>query len=127
MGVEPKKGARLHVATWIAPAMLPTPAELDIVAQIFATADLKNQGFISGEVAVVVLLRSHLSAEVLGEIWAIADKNNDGYLTRETLAVVVRLIGHAQNNGGIVDESLVGTGAHACLFFVLCWCSTSVY
>ncbi|CAK5264864.1 unnamed protein product [Mycena citricolor] len=74
----------------------PTPAELALTNQIFATADPQKLGVITGEVAVGIFGGANLSPIVLGEIWQIADEGNNGWLSHKGVAVAVRLMGHAQ-------------------------------
>lgn len=84
----------------------PTTAELGLVNQVFISADPRELGIITGDVAVKVFAGSKLPPAVLGEIWSIADKENNGFLTRKGVAIALRLIGHAQK-GEAVTESLV--------------------
>lgn len=84
----------------------PTTAELGLVNQVFISADPRELGIITGDVAVKVFAGSKLPPAVLGEIWSIADKENNGFLTRKGVAIALRLIGHAQK-GEAVTEALV--------------------
>ncbi|KAF7295138.1 hypothetical protein MIND_01052300 [Mycena indigotica] len=74
----------------------PSPSEMALVSQIFATADPNKLGALTGEVAVQVFGGAHLSPLVLGEIWQIADETNNGWLSTKGVAMAVRLMGHAQ-------------------------------
>ncbi|KAJ7684745.1 hypothetical protein DFH06DRAFT_969429 [Mycena polygramma] len=80
----------------MAASFAPTPAELALTAQIFAHADPKKLGALTGEVAVKVFGGANLSPIVLGEIWQIADESNNGWLSQKGVAMAVRLMGHAQ-------------------------------
>lgn len=97
----------------------PSPAELGLVSQIFASADPQKIGIVTGDAAVKVFAGAKLSPTVLGEVWAIADKENEGYLTRKGVAIALRLIGHAQK-GEAVDEALLSKRVSSCWFVWLC-------
>ncbi|KAK0445420.1 hypothetical protein EV421DRAFT_318163 [Armillaria borealis] len=83
-----------------------TAGELSLVTRIFAQADPKKTGFLSGEVAVRVFGGAKLPPTVLGEIWNIADDENRGSLNSKGVAVAIRLIGWAQK-GEKVTPALV--------------------
>jgi hypothetical protein len=74
----------------------PVPGELALVSQIFAQADPKKLGIITGDVAVNIFAGANLSPLVLGEIWSIADEDNKGWLAKRGVAIAVRLMGWAQ-------------------------------
>ncbi|KAF8836350.1 hypothetical protein BDN67DRAFT_336385 [Paxillus ammoniavirescens] len=84
----------------------PTSAELALVNQIFAQADAKKIGILTGDVAVKVFGGAKLAPTVLGDIWNFADDDNNGFLTRKGVAIAVRLIGWAQK-GEKVSQSLL--------------------
>ncbi|KAK7023864.1 hypothetical protein R3P38DRAFT_1076930 [Favolaschia claudopus] len=84
----------------------PTQAELALTQQIFAVADPKKLGALTGEVAVKVFGGANLSPTVLGQIWQIADESNNGWLSQKGVAIAVRLLGHAQK-GEKVSEALL--------------------
>ncbi|KAF8556898.1 hypothetical protein OG21DRAFT_1408041 [Imleria badia] len=88
----------------------PTPAELALVNQIFAHADPKKIGILTGDVAVRVFGGAKLVPTVLGEIWNIADEDNNGFLTRKGVAVAVRLMGWAQKGEKISQALLSKSG-----------------
>lgn len=87
----------------------PSPAELALVTQIFAKADPKKIGILTGDAALKVFGGAKLTPIVLGEIWSIADEENNGWLSKKGVAIAVRLIGWAQK-GEKVKQSLVNTG-----------------
>lgn len=80
----------------MASSFAPTPAELNLVTAIFAQADPKKLGVLTGEVAVKVFAGAHLPPATLGEIWNLADYDNNGWLGKKGVAMAVRLIGWAQ-------------------------------
>ena len=82
-----------------------SPAELALVAKIFAKADPRNTGVVTADAAIKIIGGSNLSVEVLGNIWDIADKDNNGRLSRKGVAVAVRLIGWAQQGKLNVTEA----------------------
>jgi epidermal growth factor receptor substrate 15 len=84
----------------------PTPAELGVVAQIFAHADPQKLGVLTGDVAVRVFGGAKLAPTVLGEIWNISDEDNKGWLPKKGVAIAVRLIGWAQK-GEKITQALV--------------------
>lgn len=83
-----------------------SPAELDLVNQIFSKADKPKQGILKGDVAVEVFNGAKLAGSVLGEIWSIADEENNGWLSKTGTAKALRLIGHAQK-GSKVSPTLL--------------------
>jgi len=83
-----------------------SPAELDLVNQIFSKVDKPKLGILSGEVAVKVFSGAKLAGSVLGEIWSIADEENNGWLSKTGTAKALRLIGHAQK-GSKVSHTLL--------------------
>jgi epidermal growth factor receptor substrate 15 len=84
----------------------PSSAELGLVTQIFAQADTKKIGILSGGVAVKVFGGAKLAPTVLGKIWHIADDENNGFLTKRGVAIAVRLMGWAQK-GETVSRALL--------------------
>ena len=84
----------------------PTPAETNIVNQIFTRNDPQKFGIITGEVAVKIFGGANLASSTLGEIWSIADADNNGFLTRKGVSVAVRLMGWAQK-GETITEDLI--------------------
>ncbi|KAH9483828.1 putative calcium-binding protein [Psilocybe cubensis] len=84
----------------------PTPAELNIVSQIFASADPQKLGVLTGDVAVRIFGGAKLPPTVLGEIWNISDEDNKGWLPKKGVAMAVRLIGWAQK-GEKITQALV--------------------
>ena len=82
----------------------PTPAELALVSQIFAQADLQKLGILTGDVAVKTFGGANLPPAVLGEIWSIADEDNNGWLPRKGVAIAIRLMGWAQKGEKISPE-----------------------
>ncbi|KAJ6500401.1 hypothetical protein C8R45DRAFT_67324 [Mycena sanguinolenta] len=80
----------------MAASFSPTPAELALTQQIFAHADPKKLGALTGDVAVRVFGGANLSPTVLGEIWQMADEANNGWLSQKGVAIAVRLMGYAQ-------------------------------
>jgi epidermal growth factor receptor substrate 15 len=80
----------------MAASFSPSPAELALTQQIFAHADPKKLGALTGDVAVRVFGGANLAPTVLGEIWQIADETNNGWLSQKGVAMAVRLMGHAQ-------------------------------
>ena len=83
-----------------------SPAELDLVNQIFSKVDKPKQGILKGDVAVEVFSGAKLAGSVLGEIWSIADEENNGWLSKTGAAKALRLIGHAQK-GSKVSHTLL--------------------
>lgn len=83
-----------------------SPAELNLVNQIFSQADKQKLGILSGDVAVRVFSGAKLAGSVLGEIWSIADEENNGWLSKTGTAKALRLIGHAQK-GSKVSPALL--------------------
>ncbi|KIK95857.1 hypothetical protein PAXRUDRAFT_351081 [Paxillus rubicundulus Ve08.2h10] len=84
----------------------PTSAELALANQIFAQADPKKIGILTGDVAVKVFGGAKLAPTILGDIWNLADDDNNGFLTKKGVAIAVRLIGWAQK-GEKVSQSLL--------------------
>ncbi|KIJ17083.1 hypothetical protein PAXINDRAFT_73420 [Paxillus involutus ATCC 200175] len=84
----------------------PTSAELALVNQIFAQADAKKIGILTGDVAVKIFGGAKLAPTVLGDIWNFADDDNNGFLTKKGVAIAVRLIGWAQK-GEKVSQPLL--------------------
>lgn len=95
----------------------PSPAELALVAQIFAKADPQKIGILTGDAALKVFGGAKLPPTVLGEIWSIADEDNNGWLPRKGVAIAVRLMGWAQK-GEKVTEALVTRRECICNFAV---------
>ncbi len=81
------------------------------MTRIFAQADPKKTGFLSGDVAVRVFGGAKLPPTVLGEIWNIADDENRGSLNSKGVAAAIRLIGWAQK-GEKVTPALVNQGTY---------------
>ncbi|KAF8964114.1 hypothetical protein BDZ97DRAFT_2058743 [Flammula alnicola] len=81
----------------------PTPAELTVVATIFAQADPQKLGVLTGDVAVRVFGGAKLPPTTLGEIWNISDEDNKGWLPKKGVAIAVRLIGWAQKGEKITQ------------------------
>ena len=91
--------------------------ELDLVSHIFARADIPISGIINGEVAVRIFAGSvGLSTAVLSDIWNIADEEMRGGLTQRGVAIVIRLIGWAQQ-GKEVRPELVNISTASILEF----------
>jgi epidermal growth factor receptor substrate 15 len=86
---------------------VPTQAEIALTNAIFAQADPKGLGAITGDVAVRTFAGAKLSPTVLGEIWDIADEDGRGRLSKRGVNIAVRLMGHAQA-GTAVTPSLIG-------------------
>ncbi|KAJ7236710.1 hypothetical protein B0H12DRAFT_1212316 [Mycena haematopus] len=94
----------------MAASFSPTPAELALTQQIFAHADPKKLGALTGDVAVRVFGGANLTPTVLGEIWQIADESNNGWLSQKGVAIAVRLMGHAQKGEKITSALLSKPG-----------------
>jgi epidermal growth factor receptor substrate 15 len=88
----------------------PTPAELNLVSQIFAQHDPQKLGILTGDVAVRVFGGAKLLPTTLGEIWNIADEDNNGWLPKKGVAIAVRLIGWGQK-GEKITQALVNKRA----------------
>lgn len=76
----------------------PTSSESAIVDQIFDIADTRRIGSISSHAAVKIFSGTRLSPSTLADIWRIANVDESDMLGRQVVGVVVRLIGHAQQN-----------------------------
>ncbi|ORX79522.1 hypothetical protein K493DRAFT_99985 [Basidiobolus meristosporus CBS 931.73] len=68
------------------------PEEKAKYDRLFATVDLTNKGYITGEEAVQYFSRSKLSEATLAQIWDLADISQNGQLNREEFAVSLHLI-----------------------------------
>ncbi|KAI7169789.1 hypothetical protein KC352_g25157, partial [Hortaea werneckii] len=77
-----------------------TPEEKRAFSYLFAQADTDNLGVLTGERAVSFFERTHIPPQTLGEIWQIADTENRGLLTKAGFCMVLRLIGHVQQQPG---------------------------
>ena len=60
--------------------------------QIYATVDVQNRGYITGEQAVGFFSNSRLPEDALAQIWDLADINSQGQLNRDEFAVAMYLI-----------------------------------
>ncbi|KAH7102677.1 hypothetical protein BKA62DRAFT_769532 [Auriculariales sp. MPI-PUGE-AT-0066] len=88
------------------PAFVPTAPELELASEIMKFADPRDQRALGGAAALQVFAGANLPNSVLGEIWSIADSLNEGVLNVDAVAVMVRLIGWAQQ-GEVVSERLL--------------------
>ncbi|KIJ11729.1 hypothetical protein PAXINDRAFT_101608 [Paxillus involutus ATCC 200175] len=95
-----------HTIAIMSSSFTPSSAELGLVTQIFAQADTKKIGILSGGVAVKVFGGAKLAPTVLGKIWDIADDEDNGFLTKRGVAIAVRLMGWAQK-GETVSRALL--------------------
>ncbi|KAI6808137.1 hypothetical protein KC332_g13150 [Hortaea werneckii] len=77
-----------------------THEEKRAFSYLFAQADTDNLGVLTGERAVSFFERTHIPPQTLGEIWQIADTENRGLLTKAGFCMVLRLIGHVQQQPG---------------------------
>ncbi|KAL9103714.1 MAG: hypothetical protein Q9163_001264 [Psora crenata] len=69
-----------------------TPQDKAQFDQVFATVDIQNRGFITGEQAVGFFSNSRLPEEALAQIWDLADINSEGQLSKDEFAVAMYLI-----------------------------------
>jgi len=83
------------------PALNLTNAERQAFAHLYAMADPRYTGMISGDAAVKFFEGFQLPTLTLGQIWSIADSGNNGFLTPQTFGVALRLIAHAQRGEGV--------------------------
>ena len=90
----------------MSPIFSPSPQELAIVSQIFASADPSKLGVITGDAALKIFAGTKLSPIVLSEIWDIADQDNKGWLSKKNVAVAVRLISWAQKGEKVSADLL---------------------
>ncbi|KAJ7067970.1 hypothetical protein C8F01DRAFT_1364396 [Mycena amicta] len=74
----------------------PTAEESAIVDNIFSRGEVRDLGFLPGDVALEMFTKTQLPVEILSDIWNIADSDRKGWLTRPQTGATVRLIGWAQ-------------------------------
>lgn len=74
-----------------------TPEEKSYYEPLFRQCDPKNQGFIPGETAKDILIKSNLPPVILGQIWQLADPQNNGYLDKNGFFLALRIIGKVQS------------------------------
>jgi epidermal growth factor receptor substrate 15 len=103
------------------PGLLPklnlTEEERRVYNLLFKQADTKNDGIVTGDVAIPLFARTKIPEHTLGEvsgivretratradnyqIWAMADTENRGFLLGEDFAKSMRLVGHWQSQPG---------------------------
>ncbi|CAL1703992.1 unnamed protein product [Somion occarium] len=117
LGVEQEKEERTRAerklcALTAITSFTPTPAESELVNQIFSIADTLGMGSISSVAATKVFYGAGIPPSTLDEIWRIANVEENDMLSRQCVGVAVRLVGHVQNNPGVkVDETLVNEPA----------------
>lgn len=93
------------------PALNLTNAERQAFAHLYAMADPRYTGMISGDAAVKFFEGFQLPTLTLGQIWSIADSGNNGFLTPQTFGVALRLIAHAQRGEGVNEAAASVPGA----------------
>ncbi|KIL69557.1 hypothetical protein M378DRAFT_183991 [Amanita muscaria Koide BX008] len=69
-----------------------SPNEKVAADKIFNGLDVHKHGYIEGDVAVPVMLKSNLPGEDLARVWDLADLDNNGRLTRDCFALAMHLI-----------------------------------
>lgn len=74
-----------------------TPDEKSYYEPLFRQCDPNNQGFIAGETAKDILIKSNLPPVILGQIWQLADPQNNGYLDKNGFFLALRIIGKVQS------------------------------
>ena len=93
----------------------PTPAESELVNQIFDIADTMRMGSISTVSASKIFSGAGIYPSVMNDIWQIANVEENDTLSRQVVAIAVRLAGHAQSNPRAeMDVSLVNTRKYQC-------------
>ncbi|ODV92231.1 hypothetical protein CANCADRAFT_30459 [Tortispora caseinolytica NRRL Y-17796] len=93
-----------------APAIVLTPAEKSLFAQLFRAADTDGVGVVTGDSARSLFEKSGLSPLQLGEIWQLSDTDNAGFLTQLGFSIACRLIGHVQHGRPIRSELISSPG-----------------
>ncbi|KAI1431791.1 hypothetical protein GGR50DRAFT_677567 [Xylaria sp. CBS 124048] len=83
-----------------------TPQDKIKFDEIYATVDMTNKGYITGEEAVSFLSQSRLSEDVLAQIWDLADINSEGRLTKDSFAVAMYLIRQQRTKAGPLPAAL---------------------
>ncbi|KAK7693155.1 hypothetical protein QCA50_002721 [Cerrena zonata] len=91
---------------------VPTPAESELVKQIFDIGDTMRTGSISAISASKIFTGAGIYPSVMSDIWQIANVEESDTLSRQVVAIAVRLAGHAQSKPRAeIDVSLVNTPA----------------
>src|SRR5882762_132072 len=96
-------------------AFTPSPAELELVNQIFAKADAQKIDVLTGQAALKIFGGAKLSPIVWGQILNILDEgNNTNRLSRNSVAIAVRLIGWAQKGEKMAATLVNRRECHIC-------------
>jgi len=92
-------GSGIEMETWII-----TPSEQAKYRNIYQTCNPQD-GFVSGEAAKAVLLKSQLDYDTLGRVWMLSDIDEDGYLDEDEFCVAMHLC-HLSMEGQVIGETL---------------------